>query len=525
MRRFFAFVLVCGLLLGLAGVAGVLGLFWHFGRDLPRYDQLADYEPPTTTRIHAGDGRLIAEYASERRVFVPIEAMPKLVVKAFLAAEDKTFYSHPGVNPFSVVRAAITNVSRLGTNQRPVGASTITQLVAKNFLLTNEVSIERKVKEAILALRMERALGKDRILELYLNEIFLGFRSFGVAAAALNYFGKSPDDLTLEEAAFLAALPKAPNNYHPRRNYEAALDRRNWVIGRMEAEGFVTAEEAAVARDQPLTIRPPGRTTLADADWFAEEVRRELADSYSETTLYEGGLSVRTSLDPRLQAIADQVLRDGLEAYDRRHGWRGPLARLADGADWRVELAGLSVPALAPGWRLAAVLALGADGAEIGLVGGRTASLPWSEMDWARPWQAGQSVGPAPSRPSDVLSVGDFVAVEPLVDAVDAAAQAGGQADAQSAGQSGGATAGAGLASRFALRQIPAIDGGLVALDPHTGRVLAISGGYSFARSQFNRATQAARQPGSAFKPFVYLAALEAGLSPATIVLDAPFVI
>ena len=306
------FSVLCVIVL-IAGV-GLLYGYYHYARDLPDYRQLAKYDPPTVTRVHAGDGRLLAEFSLEKRVYVPIQAIPQRVINAFLAAEDKNFYNHPGVDFRSVARAIITNIINIGRGRRPVGASTITQQVAKNFLLTNEVSIERKIREAIIALRIEQAFSKDHILELYLNEIFLGFRSYGVAAAALNYFNKSLDELTIAEAAFLAALPKAPNNYHPVRYPEAALERRDWVIGRMLQDKRISEEEAAEALATPLEIKRRDATEVVEADHFAEEVRRELARLYGEDGLYKGGLSVRTTIDPRLQAAADRVLRQGLIA-------------------------------------------------------------------------------------------------------------------------------------------------------------------------------------------------------------------
>ncbi|MCH8926151.1 MAG: penicillin-binding protein 1A [Proteobacteria bacterium] len=493
------------LFLALLGGAGVLFIFYHYGRDLPDYRQLADYEPPTVTRLHAGDGRLLVEYATEKRVYVPVQAIPRRVVNAFLSAEDKNFYSHPGVDFISVARAIVTNMVNLGRDRRPVGASTITQQVAKNFLLTNEVSMTRKVKEAILAFRIERAFDKDRILDLYLNEIYLGFGSYGVAAAALNYFNKSLDELSVAEAAYIAALPKAPNNYHPIRRPEAALARRNWVIGRMLDDGRISFAEAEEAWAQPLRVYRVDPTEIVRADYFVEEVRRELAQIYGETSLYEGGLSVRTTLDPRLQRIAERVLREGLIAYDRRHGWRGPVAkRDLEAGDWRELLAAVEPPKGIDPWTLAMVLGLDAERAEIGFPDGTTGHVPMAELTWARPWLKDQKVGAKPKKPEAVLRAGDVVLVERV------AADAEGKAYGEGA---------------YALRQIPGINGGLVALDPHTGRVLAMTGGFSYDQSQFNRATQAQRQPGSAFKPFVYLAALDSGFTPATIVLDAPFVI
>ncbi len=497
------FSVLCVIVL-IAGV-GLLYGYYHYARDLPDYRQLAKYDPPTVTRVHAGDGRLLAEFSLEKRVYVPIQAIPQRVINAFLAAEDKNFFSHPGVDFRSVLRAAVTNLINIGRGRRPVGASTITQQVAKNFLLTNEVSVERKIKEAILAFRIEQAFSKHRILELYLNEIFLGFRSYGVAAAALNYFNKSLDSLTIAEAAYLAALPKGPNNYHPLRNHDAAVTRRNWVIGRMVKESLITEAEATAALAEPLQVVERDPTEIAEADYFAEEVRRELVRLYGEEKLYQGGLSVRTTLDPRLQTFADMALRQGLIAYDRRHGWRGPVTKLKlEATDWASQLAELEAPKAAlASWTLAVVLGVKGERAEIGLIDGSQGMLPMAELTWARPPLEGQKVGPAPKSPSQVLDVGDVVLVEPVAK--------GPKGQDYPEGS-------------YGLRQIPEINGAIVAIDPHTGRVLAMSGGFSFKASVFNRATQAARQPGSAFKPLVYLAALEQGLTPSTIVLDAPFV-
>jgi penicillin-binding protein 1A len=496
------------LLIGLLGLGGAVAVFWHFGKGLPDYQQLADYEPPTVTRVHAGDGRLLTEFARERRVFVPIKAIPKQVIKAFLSAEDKDFYEHAGVDFRGVLRAVITNIKRFGSGQRLVGASTITQQVAKNFLLTNEVSFDRKIKEAILAFRIERALSKDRILELYLNKIYLGQGSYGVAAAALNYFDRSLGELTVPEVAYLAGLPKAPNNYHPSRKPEAARYRRNYVIGRMLADGYITPAQAENAKAEPLVVRQRTGASIAQADYFVEEVRRELVERYGENGLYGGGLSVRTTLDSRLQGIADKVLRKGLIAYDRRHGWRGPLGRITNEADWSAALAGFPMPkgldVATPTWRKAVVLDVKPDYAAIGLDGGGTGFISLGALKWARAWMEGQKLGPPVKGAGDVLKTQDVILVE--------------AAGPNKAGEP--APEGA-----FDLRQIPEIEGAIVALDPHTGRVLAMSGGFSFSRSQYNRATQAKRQPGSAFKPFVYLAAMDHGYTPSSIVLDAPFVV
>ena len=504
----FAFLFVCVLL----GAGGIVYVFFQFGRDLPDYHQLADYEPPVMTRVHAGDGRLLAEYAVEKRVFVPIGAIPQRVIHAFLAAEDKNFYSHPGIDFLGVVRAAVTNIRNLGSSRRPVGASTITQQVAKNFLLTNEVSWERKIKEAILAFRIERAFSKDRIVELYLNEIYLGFGSYGAAAAGLNYFNKPMGDLSIAEAAFLAALPKAPNNYNPVRHPGAAKSRRDWVIERMQVTGFISRDEADAAKTEPLTLRKRAETEYVTAGHFAEEVRRQLAGRYGEEQLYKGGLSVRTTVDPRLQEIADRVLRKGLEAYDRRHGWRGPLGRLKAqvAPAMQARMGEFPPPTNMVHGQMAVVLALHKKAADIGFADGSRGQIPLAEMKWARAWKEDQKLGPKVRKPEDVLAVGDVIAVEPI-----SKPSAAKKDDVEPYPD-----------GTYALRQIPEIQGALVALDPHTGRVLAMSGGYSYGlESQFNRAIQARRQPGSAFKPFVYLAALDSGFTPSTLILDAPFVI
>ena len=496
----FGVLLICAF----AGVGGVLFVLQHYGKSLPDYLQLADYEPPVMTRVHAGDGRLMAEYATEKRVFVPMRAMPRRVINAFLAAEDKNFYSHRGIDFTSVLRAVLVNIKNIGRGRRPVGASTITQQVAKNFLLTNEVSWERKVKEAILSFRMERAFTKDRILELYLNEIYLGFRSYGVAAAALNYFNKSLDELSIAEVGFLGALPKAPNNYNPLKHPNAARVRRNWVIGQMAKDGSITADEATEAKAEPLVLENRSETEFVQAGFFSEEVRRELQQRYGKEGLYKGGLSVRTTLDPRLQEIADRALRRGLVAYDRRHGWRGAVSKIAVLDNWPQQLAALKAPKGSKNWSLAVVLNLDAAVVDIGLVGGAQGRIPFAEMKWARPWIEGQKVGPRPKKPANVLATGDIILVEKVLKTAKGKEYPEGS---------------------FGLRQMPDIEGALVALDPHTGRVLAMTGGYSHEISKFNRVTQAKRQPGSAFKPFVYLAALDAGYTPATLILDAPFVI
>ena len=499
--RIFFWLTATGIFLG-----GLAGLFVvdHFARGLPAYGWLATYEPPVATRVHAGDGRLLAEFAVEHRLFVPVEAIPKRVVDAFLAAEDKTFYDHAGLDPAGLFRAVYTNVrSKLSESaRRPVGGSTITQQVAKNFLLSAEVSVERKIREAILAFRLEKALPKDAILELYLNQIYLGYGSYGVAAAALNYFNRSLDDLTIAEAAFLAALPKAPNNYHPVRRRAQAVARRDWVVRRMLEDERISKVDAEEATASPLEVRSRGATEFFEAEWFSEEVRRELMEVFGQEKLYSGGLSVRTTIDPKLQRIGERALRSGLQGYDRRHGWRGPLARLDKDGLAAALRSTPKPPGLSP-YRLAAVTGVSPDAAAILLKDGSTGRIPLAEAEWARRSLPKQKVGAAPKRMHEVLKAGDLIAVERVRAGPDGAYPDG----------------------TWALRQIPEIEGALIAMDPHTGHVLAMVGGYDAERSEFNRATQAMRQPGSAFKPFVYLAALQEGYTPATLLADMPIVI
>jgi penicillin-binding protein 1A len=504
MLRFILVTFSLLFLLAIAAAGGVLFLFYHYGRGLPDYHQLAHYEPPITTRVYGGDGRLVAEYAVEKRVFVPLYAIPQRIKDAFLSAEDKSFYTHAGVDPVGVARAIVINLRNkgLGAERRPVGASTITQQVAKNFLLTNEVSVERKVKEAILAFRIERTFSKDHILELYLNEIYLGMGSYGVAAAALNYFDKSLDELSVAEAAYLAALPKAPNNYNPFRHAQAAKDRRDWVISRMYEDGKISQAEYQAATDQPLEVRSRKEMqAAAGGDYFAEDIRRELQSKYGEDALYKGGLVVRASMDANLQALGSKVLRHGLELYDHRHGYRGAPSHIPVGNGWPQQLAAVPLPAGAEGWETAVVLSVNDQSAGIGLLGGRTGTLPFAELKWAKRALEKQHSGPAPHKPADVVQVGDVVLVEAVAKGEDGRAYP---------------------ANTYGLRQVPKIEGALVAMDPHTGRVLAMVGGWSYGKSQFNRATQAERQPGSSFKPFIYLAALESGYTPSSLVLDAP---
>ncbi len=478
----------------------ILGLFYAYSRDLPDPAKLAKYEPAITTRLYANDGKLMAEYATEKRMYLPLESIPKRVIGAFLSAEDQNFYSHTGLDFYSIMRAALTNLSNMTGGRSMVGGSTITQQVVKNFLLTNERTLERKIKEAILAFRIDRIYSKDRILELYLNQIYLGGGSYGVAAAALNYFNKALDELTIAEAAYLAALPKAPANYDPVRNYDRAKTRRDWVIGRMLEDTRITPEEAQLAEASPLTVRKRDATEVVDAPFFAEEVRRRLAKMYGSDVLYKGGLYVKTTIDATMQDYADKALRHALVEYDRRHGYRGPIANLPTLQDWQKKIVELSadVPLL-DNQTLAVVDNISASSAGIITMEGKKGAIPIEEMRWARRFLSETSMGAAVSQPKDVLMVGDVVLTEPQMGKNNKPVQ-----------------------GKYRLLQIPKVNGGLMVMDPHTGRILAISGGYSAMGTQFNRATQARRQPGSAFKPFVYLAGLEAGYQPNSILWDSP---
>ena len=519
LRRLFAAVFA---LVALTGVVG--GLFaWQtyerYAADLPTLDSLRHYAPRVMSRVYAGDSRLIAELATERRIFVPITAIPEVVKQAFLSAEDQKFWSHRGVDPLAIARAGWFDLMQYGRGRRPIGASTITQQVAKNMLLGNEVSISRKVKELILAVRIDQSMSKEHVLELYLNEIYLGLQSYGVAAAAQAYFNKGLDELSLPEAAFLAALPKAPNNYNPFRAADAAKIRRDWVIDRMAEDRAITAAEAGEAKAAP--IRPAAfhrPETITGAEWFGEEVRRQMIERFGADRTTQGGYVIRTSLDPALQSAADRALRQGLLSYDRvRGGWRGAVAHLESGPSLKLGWSGRLAatprpPGMLPEWTLAVVLETTNDEAKLGWLdraagsAPRTSSMQLADVAWAKPAQA-NGLGPVPRRITDVLQVGDIVMAE-------FAGASSGQAQAHTQARP----------DRLLLRQIPQVQGAIVSLDPATGRVLAMSGGWNFESSQFNRATQAQRQPGSSFKPFVYLTALEAGLSPSQRVLDAPYV-
>jgi penicillin-binding protein 1A len=460
------------------------------------------------TRMHAADGSLLAEYAEQRRLFVPISAVPKKLVEAYLSAEDKTFYEHSGLDWRGITAAAIRylQVKVMGQEGQIVGASTITQQVAKNFLLGNEQTLTRKLREALIVQRMEASFSKDQILELYLNEIFLGMNTYGIAAAALQYFGKPLDVLSIDEMAYLAALPKGPNNYHPFKNTARAIERRNWVLGQMYENGYITAAELKEAQGKPLNVTPrPFGAQLFAAEGFAEEVRRDLVQMFGKEALGKGGYSVRTTLEPTLQIFARQALARGLIEFDRKRGYRGAVKKVVlDGSDWALKFAGMKAPDDVKPWRMAVVLTVSEQQAEIGLqppqlANGRmaperqTGLIPVELMAWAQAYVDGTKLGEKVTSAEQVVQPGDIIYVAPSADP-----------------------------QKWHLVQIPDVEGALVAMDPHSGRVLAMAGGFTYSGSQFNRATQANRQPGSAFKPIVYAAALDNGYTPSSVVLDAP---
>jgi len=502
--------------LGVIALIAVWAYFAALGRDVPSISKLKQYEPPITSRVHAGDGTLIAEFADQHRVFVPYESIPEHVVQAFVAAEDKNFFTHDGLDYAGITRGAVNTAKNKITGSGGMqGGSTITQQVAKNMLLTKDQNIERKAKEAIVAQRIEKEFTKGQILELYLNEIYLGGQSYGVASAALNYFNKSLTELDLAEAATLASLPKFPGRVNPYSNPERLLQRRNYVLERMREDGYITREQMDEALARPLsTVRRLRGPEFVATTYFVQELRRDLIETYGEDTLEQGGLSIRSTIDTRLQLAAQAALQNGLIAYDRRHGWRGPITTLPVD-DAAVEaLKAVKLPGGNGSWEAALVTKVGASSAELLLTDGATIKMPSDEIKWAQTFKpesgkAGLQVGqvilaefkrqekkgeatPVPTEENEE----DAAPVEPVMVPV------------------GNAT----------LRQVPEVDGALIALDPHTGRVLAMQGGYSFFKSSFNRVTQASRQPGSSFKPFVYAAALEKGYTPASRMLDAPFV-
>ncbi|MAP24387.1 MAG: penicillin-binding protein [Rickettsiales bacterium] len=496
-KNIFYFCMTVILISALAGLA----IFYFYGQDLPDYTQLKKYDPPVLTRLFSKEGDVFAEYAREKRIFVPISSIPSQVIKTFLVVEDEHFYDHFGLSISGIIRALLNNLKNKITGQKGLmGGSTITQQVAKNFLLTNDRTLTRKIKEAILSIRIERALPKSKILELYLNEIYFGSSNYGIAAAALNYFNKPLNELSIAETAYLASLPKAPNNYHPIRNKQAAIARRNWVISRMQEEKLITAEQARSAMQEDLTIRRSNIIKGIDAQFFAEDVRRFIADRYGAQTLYEEGLVVHTTLNSFYQKLADEALRNGLISFDRKKGWRGPIQTISL-ENWPAQLQNVNAPLYVESWRLAVVLSTSKDKATIGFKDKTIGTIPLHSLKWARQQiilkNGKTTLGKKIGKVQDVLNSGQVIYVS-------------------KSGKPDG--------NDYQLQQLPEIEGAIVVMDPHTGKVLAMDGGLSFARSQFNRASQALRQTGSAFKPFTYLAAFEKGYSPTSLILDAPFV-
>ena len=455
---------------------------WYFSADLPDYKILANYKPPISSRVHAGDGQLIAEYALQKRLFIPYDSIPKNVINSFLSAEDKNFFSHPGVDAKSITRAVIKNLKNFFSEKRLEGASTITQQVAKNFLLTSEVSLKRKIKEAILAFRIERAYSKERIMELYLNQIYLGQGTYGIAAASLEYFDKAVNDLNYEEAALLAALPKAPSKYNPYKSIKKAKVRRDIVLKNLYQNLYISENEYKKLKKKKIKTKKRKIKLLEEANFYTEEVRRSINNNYGYNELYKGGLSIRTPLNPDYQVKAFKALREGLEEYDKRHGWRGPIINLK-GLNWKKSIEKYA-PDKSLNWKIAKVIDVKPLFVKIEIENKELGVIDFKNINWTRVKNF-----------QDILKVNDIIYVKKI------------------------------KKNKWSLKQLPKINGGIVVMDPYTGRVLAMAGGFSFKLSEFNRATQAQRQPGSAFKPIVYAAALENGFNPSTLVLDAPFVI
>jgi len=460
----------------------IFSTLWYFSSGLPDYKILANYKPPISSRVHSGEGHLIAEYALQKRLFIPYESIPKKVIYSFLSAEDKNFFSHPGVDAKSISRAVIKNLRNIFSNKRLEGASTITQQVAKNFLLTNEVSLKRKIKEAILAFRIERAYSKERIMELYLNQIYLGEGTYGIAAASLEYFDKAVADLNYGEAALLAALPKAPSKYNPYKSKKKAKIRRNFVLKNLYENEYIDKSEYNKVIKSEIKLKKRKINLLEEANFYSEEVRRIVSSTYGYDSLYKGGLSIRTPLNSILQIEALKALREGLQEYDRRHGWRGPITNLKND-NWENNISQF-IPDKSLFWKIAKVIKIEKLTITIELKNKKVGFIDFKNVAWIRKKSF-----------EEILKVNDIIYVKRIKN------------------------------DKWSLKQLPNVNGAIVAMDPYTGRVLAMVGGFSFKLSEFNRATQANRQPGSAFKPFVYAAALENGFTPSTLVLDAPFVI
>ena len=496
---YYSFLFIIGIVSALAIIS--LSILWNYGNDLPDYMQLQSYKTKAMTRLYSSNDNIIQEYANEKRVFIPYEAIPKLLIEAFVVTEDKNFFKHDGIDFKGISRAVILNIKHLITDKRLVGASTITQQVAKNFLLSNEVSFDRKIKEALLALRIERTLTKEQILELYLNEIFLGFRSYGIAVASQNYFNKSINELNLAEIAFLAGLPKGPNNYHPLKKYNAAVNRRNYVLSRLFEEGVISRIDLAKALKNKIQVKSNQNNIKINAHYFSEEVRKIIINKYDKEYLYNEGLYVLTTLDEKLQSYAEKSLKEGLEEYDKRQGWRGKVGNIQFNnidSEW---LSKFNNYELKDKNNNIYSVVLGFEGKEIniGFLNGDFGKLDIMESAWVINTSNRDNIT-IDSFKNTILKVGDIISVTKSSNY---------RVDDE----------------LYKIYQVPQANGGIVAIDAFTGNVLALVGGYNFKKNKFNRVTQAKRQAGSAFKPFVYLAALESGLTPSSLILDSPLVI
>ena len=482
MQKFFKRLLIFGLLSSLLILLSIISILWTYSNKLPDYKYLKNYKPPVSSKLYSGNGVLVSDFSSEKRIFVPYSAISQTVINAFLSAEDKNFFDHPGVDAKGVVRAIKNNIFNLLYSKRLEGASTITQQVAKNFLLTNEVSIDRKIKEAILAFRIERVLSKKRILELYLNQIYLGEGSYGIASASLRYFNKPISELNYGEAALLAALPKAPSKYNPYKNKELAKFRRNLVLNNLLDNGFIDQKRHSKLINSKIKLQKRKRIYLEDSRYYVEDVRKDVIDKYGYDKVYKQGFNIKTPLDLELQKIATQSLRNGLQEFDKRKGWRGPLSNIKKYKNWKKDLKDLNLEK-SFGWELAVVTRIDKFETVIKTQNDDNGTINFNDIDWTR------------KEFKKLFKIGDIIYVKKLSD------------------------------GNYSLKQLPRANGGIVVMDPYSGRVLALSGGFSFKQSEFNRASQAKRQPGSAFKPFIYALALENNFLPTTLVLDAPIVL
>ena len=481
MIKQFKKILIFTIFLSFIALTGIISILWYYSNDLPDYKFLQNYKPPISSKLYSNDGQLLSEFSSEKRIFVPYNSIPTLVVNSFLSAEDKNFFKHPGVDAKGVLRAVINNISNIIASRRLEGASTITQQVAKNFLLSNEVSIDRKLKEAILAFRIERVLTKERILELYLNQIYLGEGSYGIASASLQYFDKPINELNYSEAALLAALPKAPSRYNPYKNTELAKFRRNLVLKNLFDNNYINDEDYKKFTKDKISLKKRKTVYLENSNYYIEDIRKLIVDKYGFEKVYKQGFTINTPLNLNLQEKATKSLRTGLIEFDKKKGWRGPLLNKKINSKWSNNLDKYKLEA-SIGWKLSIIKKINRFSVEIETEDKVNGVIEFPSINWTK------------KNFEDLFEVGDIIYTENIKD------------------------------NKFDLRQLPKVNGAIIVMDPYTGRILALSGGFSFKNSEFNRATQALRQPGSAFKPFVYALALENGYTPASLILDAPIV-